>query len=161
MDGKSKPVANSNAQDSAVIISSRLLEAFLACPTKCRLLAAGEVPAGNEYTVWAESRVESYRAEGILRLTGYASEPGTVSQDPSQWKNESWQSASGQAVRAQGWEAEIALVQRTSVSKTAASILVPIRFVPANKFTAADKVMAVFESSPSRKPQGLSLAWRK
>ncbi len=161
MDGKSKPVENSNAKESAVVISSRLLEAFLACPTKCRLLAAGEVPAGTEYTVWAESRVESYRVEGILRLSGFASEPDAVSQDPSQWKNESWKSASRQAVRAQGWEAEIALVQRTSVSKTAASILVPVRFVPANKLTATDKVMAAFEVITLSKAAGAKFGLAK
>ena len=161
MDGKSKPVEDSNAQESALVISSRLLEAFLACPTKCRLLAAGEVPAGTEYTVWAESRVESYRVDGILRLTGYVSEPATVSQDLSQWKNESWQSASSQTVRAQGWEAEITLVQRISVPKTAASILVPIRFVPANKLTTADKVLAAFEVITLSKTTGAKFGLAK
>ena len=44
------------AQESATVVTSRLLEAFLACPTKCRLLSEGEFPAGTEYTEWAAAQ---------------------------------------------------------------------------------------------------------
>lgn len=50
------------------MVTSRLLEAFLACPVKCHLLSEGERPAGTEYSVWVAAREESYRREGTFVL---------------------------------------------------------------------------------------------
>jgi predicted RecB family nuclease len=142
-------------QRSPVVITSRLLEAFLACPTKCRLLATGEIPASTEYSVWSESRAEIYRNERVRRLAGQASELGTVSQDPTLWNGASWRCASEQTVSAQDWEADIAFIQRTQRTSVAAPGLVPIRFVPTNKLSSSDKLMAVFEALTLSKATGV------
>jgi hypothetical protein len=122
-----------------------LLEAFLACPVKCYLLSEGELPAGTEYSAWAAAREESYRREGVRKLTSQANEPGIASAETVLWKHESWRFAVGKTVRAEDWEAEVALIQR--IPQTGApSRFVPIRFAAHNRLFASDKTMAAFEA---------------
>jgi hypothetical protein len=71
------------------VVTSRLLEAFLACPVKCHLLAEGELPGGTEYSAWAAAREESYRREGSRKLTSQETNPDIVSPEPGLWKHES------------------------------------------------------------------------
>lgn len=82
------------------MVTSRLLEAFLACPVKCHLLSEGELPAGTEYSAWAAAREESYRRDGIRKLTSQETSPGIASPEPCLWKHESWGFAIGETVRA-------------------------------------------------------------
>src|SRR4051812_30334027 len=42
-------------------ITSRLLEAYLQCPTKSFLRSRGEMGTGNEYADWAHAQGTSYR----------------------------------------------------------------------------------------------------
>lgn len=51
------------------MVTSHLPEAFLVCPVKCHLLSDGVIPAGTEYSAWAAAEEESYRREGIRKLT--------------------------------------------------------------------------------------------
>ncbi len=68
------------------MVTSRLLEAFLACPVKCHLLSEGEYPVGTEYSAWATAREESYyQREGIRKLTSQETRLGVVSPDPGRW----------------------------------------------------------------------------
>jgi predicted RecB family nuclease len=127
------------------VVTSRLLEAFLACPVKCHLLFNGERPAGTEYSAWAAEREESYRREGIQKLASQETNSGIASPEPGLWKSESWRFAVGETVRAQGWEAEVALIQRIPQT-VAVSRFVPIRFVANNRLSASDKTMAAFEA---------------
>ena len=83
-------------------ITSRLFESYLACPTKCYLQSIGEVGIENDFTIWNETRRESYRLDGIQRLnvdhslTIDGGEP-----DPGHWKHALWDFAFNQIVRAQ------------------------------------------------------------
>jgi predicted RecB family nuclease len=135
------------------VVTSRLLEAFLACPVKCYLLSEGEVPAGTEYSAWAAAREESYRREGIRKLTSEEKNPDIASSEPGLWEHESWRFAIGETVRTQSWETEIALVQRIPQGGTP-SRFVPIRFVPNNRLSASDKTMAAFEAFSLAKASG-------
>jgi hypothetical protein len=74
-----------------------LLEAFLVNPVKCHLLSEEE---------------ESYRRDGILKLTSQETSPDIASPEPGLRKHESWGLAIGETVRAQGWGAEVARIQR-------------------------------------------------
>ena len=141
------------AQQGAVVVTSCLLDAYLACPTKCYLLSVGEVPAGSEYTAWAAEREESYRLEGVRKLTSDTMEPDIASSAPSLWMNEGWHWALAKNVRAQGWEAHIALIRRITQARTAPQ-LVPISFVAANKLSGSDKTMAAFEAVALSKALG-------
>lgn len=127
------------------MVTSRLLEAFLACPVKCHLLSKGEVPAGTEYSAWAAAREESYRRESFRKLTSQEAGPDIASAEPGIWKHESWRFAIGKTVRTESWEAEIALIQRITHAG-AQSRFVPIRFAAKNRLTASDKTMAVLRA---------------
>ena len=135
------------------MVTSRLLEAFLACPVKCHLLSKGELPAGTEYSAWAVTREESYRREGIRKLTAQVTSSGIASPEHGLWKHEAWPFAVGKTVQAQGWEAEIALIQRIFQAGTP-SRFVPVRFAANNRLSAADKTMAAFEAIALAKTLG-------
>lgn len=135
------------------MVTSRLLEAFLACPVKCHLLSESEIPAGTEYSAWAAAKEDSYRGEGIRKLTSKEASTGIPSPDPNLWKHESWRFSVGETVRAQGWEAEVALIER--IPQTGApSQFVPIRFVANNRLSASAKTMAAFEALSLAKALG-------
>ena len=135
------------------VVTSRLLEAFLACPVKCYLLSKGERPVGTEYSAWAAAREESYRREGIQKLASIETNSCIASPKPGLWKSESWRFAVGETVRAQGWEADVALIQRIPQT-VAPARFVPIRFVANNRLSASDKTMAAFEAISLAKALG-------
>lgn len=64
--GKADPLL---LPDNENRVTSRLFEAYLACPTKCYLLSIGEAVTGNDFTIWKEKRSEAYRLAGIQRLS--------------------------------------------------------------------------------------------
>ena len=121
------------------MVTSRLLEAFLACPVKCYLLSKQELPAGTEYPTWATAREDSYRQASVLKLTIPETKPYIASPEPGVWKGESWQFAVAKTVRAEGWEAEIAMIQQVPQAGSL-SRFVPIRFVANNRLTSSDLV---------------------
>ena len=135
------------------MVTSRLLEAFLACPFKCHLLSEGELPAGTEYSAWNTAREESYRREGIRKLTSQETCPSFASPESGLWKHDSWRFAVGETVRTESWEAEVALIERISQTGTP-SRFVPIRFVANNRLSASDKTMAAFEALTLAKALG-------
>lgn len=51
-----------------MIITPRLFGAYLKCPMKCWLLAAGEHPTGNTYATWVQTKTESYCLAEAQRL---------------------------------------------------------------------------------------------
>lgn len=122
-----------------------MLEAFLACPVKCHLLPAETSPAGTEYSAWAAAREESYRREGVRKLTSQETGPSIAAAEPGLWKHEAWRFSVDKTVRAEGWETEIALIQRILLTG-APSRFVPIRFAANNRLSASDKTMAAFEA---------------
>lgn len=129
-------------------VTSQLFEAYLACPTKCYLQFRGEIGAGSDYTDWAAKRAESYCRNGIQKLTAaHPLELGSGFLESGRWKNASWHLALDQIVRAQDWESSLKVVQRITSKETKLSFqLVPIRFVPDNKLSNSDKMVAAFEA---------------
>jgi len=112
------------------MITSRLFEAFLACPTKCFLRSIGQSATENTFTSWKDARDKSYRHEGIKRLSAElprALDPVNV--ERRKLKNARWQLAFDQVVRAQNLEASIHVVQRIPVGELSKSAkIIPIRF---------------------------------
>jgi predicted RecB family nuclease len=147
------------AQDGAVVVTSCLLEAFLACPMKCYLLSKGEIAAGNEYTSWVITQTESYCRKGKYKLTAehpHELDGGTVKS--GRWKNATWHFALDQIARTQSWEVSLQAVQRVHLEGTGASAqLVPIRFVRVNKLSTSDKIVAAFEALVLAKSLGLKV----
>ena len=158
---KLEGVATSDIKkERPVVVTSSLLQAFMACPTKCYLLYAGEIPADGEYTNWAITRRESYRQAAISNLTAHASKAGIASLESVLSKNAPWQFAVEKIVSAKGWEADIALIQRIPQEGTTCEF-VPISFVAANKLSAADKTMAAFEAIALAKALGTKVGVSK
>lgn len=130
------------------MITSKLFEAFLACPTKCYLQSIGEVAAGNDYAIWKEAQSESYRLNGIQQLLADQSKKTcAVPADPRNWKRESWYYALAPVVRTQDIEVTPHAVRRLSPKQTVKSIVfVPVRYVPENKLSKTHKLMAAFDA---------------
>jgi predicted RecB family nuclease len=125
------------------LITSELLEAHLACPTKCYLRSIGEVGSGNTYAVWNQTRNESYRREGIGRLAASSTQElasGRI--EPSRLKKARWQLALDQVFRADDLEASIHAVQR----KPQTSEFTPIRLIRTNRLSHANRITAGFEA---------------
>ena len=149
--------------DKQKLVTSQLFESYLACPTKCYLQSIGEVAAGSDLTIWSETRCESYRFKGLQRLTADHSQ--TIDggeQDPRHWKHALWHFASNQIVRAQNYEAHLHAIQRVQLKGSVqSSQFIPIRFVPANKLSRSDKLMAGFEAFVLAKALGTRIGMAK
>src|SRR5262245_18813459 len=72
-------------------ITSGLFQAYLKCPTKCWLRAAGEVPIGNTYAGWVKTQDESYLSNQAGRLVGESPDGEVVaSPDAENLKSARW-----------------------------------------------------------------------
>jgi predicted RecB family nuclease len=140
-------------------VTSRLFEAYLACPTKCYLQSTGEVGATNDFANWNETRSETYLCEGVQRLTTYNnSELAPELPAPGHWNNVRWHFALNLIARAENMEASLQIVERIPPKGTnKTSQFVPIRFVPANKLSRSDKLMAGFDASVLSKASGVKV----
>jgi hypothetical protein len=104
------------------LITSELLEAYLACPTKCYLRSIGEVGSGNTYAAWDQTRNELYRREGMGRLTASTTQELVSCRiEPSHLKKARWQLALDQLFRSDELEACIHAVQRNPRGRKAAN----------------------------------------
>ena len=150
-------------KENTTLITSWLFEAFLACPFKCYLLSNYEIHAGSDYTNWLATQTESYRSEGIHKVTAeHSPELDSDSIDTGRCKNASWHFALNQVVQTQNWEACIQVVQRIPPEAPSSSIqFVPIRFVPANKLSNSDKMVAAFEALVLAKSLGVKIGVAK
>lgn len=164
MDSQLKSTMNPlAAKDGAVVVTSSLLEAFLACHTKCYLLSKGETAAGGDYTSWGTTQTESYCGEGKHKLTAeYPHELYSGTLESGRWKNAPWHFALDKIVKTEDWEASLQLVQRVPLNGTNSSAqLVPIRFLPVNKLSNSDKMVAAFEALVLAKSLGVKIGVAK
>jgi len=88
------------------VITSELIEAYLACPLKCHLQSKGEKSAENSFAAWNDAQQESYRLASTKRLgegvsNGLACDP----LDAAQLLNGQWQLALDQKFAAERNEA--------------------------------------------------------
>src|SRR5215813_11286478 len=118
-----------------MIITDRLFEAFLHCPTKCFLRARGEAPTGNVYGDWSREQSESFRNEGaamLLRRFPSFAPVGTLLDSPHV-TSDNWRCAVDVLARSQNLESHIHSVERIPAQGAAPPQLVPLRFVRANR----------------------------
>jgi predicted RecB family nuclease len=141
------------------VVTSKLFEAYLACPTKCYLQSIGEVATRTDFTIWDERRSESYRLDGIQRLMAeHRREIDVHPTDPGHWKRASWHFTLSPIVRTQNVEATLHAVRRVPPERTGKSTaFVPIRFVVENKLSGSDKRMAVFDALVLSKTLGTKI----
>jgi len=140
-----------------------LFEAYLACPTKCYLQSIKEVATGNDFTVWHEARTESFRLAAVSRLTaGHPRDIDLGSPDPRHWKNPQWHFVLDAVIRTQNCEARLQALHRIPLEgRKQSSQFIPIRFVPANKLSRSDKLIAAFDALVLSKALGLKIGLAK
>src|SRR6516225_1695561 len=133
-------------------ISSDLFNAFLKCPTKCWLRAAGEPASGNAYAEWMTSQNGSYHATELERLLlEIPKEAVAVSPPPENLQAARWRLAADLAVHARMntyvLNCELHAVERApSESRGKPPQLIPIRFVFTNKLGGDDRLLLAFDA---------------
>jgi predicted RecB family nuclease len=132
-----------------MIVTSRLFEAYLKCPTKCFLLSRGETGTSNAYADWTQVQSISYRSDGISRLKGGipSNECVAGSLEAKSLKSASWRVAVDVKAHAKNVEAAIDAVERPpSDSPGNTPQFVPIRFISRNKLNGHDKLVLAFDA---------------
>lgn len=128
------------------MITSELLEAYLACPMKCHLQSNGEKCSENEFATLYQTQKDSYRHAGIRRLEADSPRGSARSQiELRDFKKAEWQLAFNQPLDVDDLSATIDAIQREP-TEGRPSELIPIRFVHLNKPSRANKLMAVFDA---------------
>src|SRR5438552_510070 len=121
---------------STMAITDQLFEAFLHCPTKCFLRAQDEPPTDSVYTDWVRQQFKSYQKTVATSLMKRLSPIGPLSAslDPVDAISASWRCAVDLTVGSQHLESHLHAVERiTCAVPTKSALLVPIRFVRANR----------------------------
>ena len=128
------------------MITSELLEAYLACPLKSYLLSNGEKCLENKFAALYQTQKDSYRHAGIRRLEGSLSQGVARGQiEPLGFKKARWQLALDQAFDRDDLSANIHAIQRVP-TKGRSSEFIPVRFIHLNKPSRANKMTAVFDA---------------
>src|SRR3989442_945645 len=99
-----------------MLVTYRLFEAYLKCPTKCFLRSADETAPENSYAEWIRLEHESYRSEGIKHLMSGVPQDA-ISFDQFDSKNlrlAGWHLAANQIARTSHLESNIHVVERVS-----------------------------------------------
>jgi predicted RecB family nuclease len=130
-------------------ITSRLIEAYVKCPTKCFLQARAETGVGNAYADWVNARNASYQREEIGRLReGVAIDQCFIGPlDRNELKSGKWYLATERTVRAQDLECTLHALERVP-SDTAGkpAQFIPTRFISTNKLGKHDKLLLAFDA---------------
>jgi len=133
-------------------ISSDVFEAFLKCPTKGWLRAAGEQGSGNSYAEWVKLQSASYRATQTERLLSETpADESAVAPPPEVLKAAKWRLVTGMIVQAQmnccTLEAELHAIEIVpSEGRGRPAQFVPIRFIFTNKHGQDDKWLSAFDA---------------
>jgi predicted RecB family nuclease len=148
-------------------ICSDLFNAFLKCPTKCWLRAAGEQPSGNAYAEWAKAQNASYRAAEIERLLSETPK-GEVAVSPSleNLKAAKWPLAVNLIPHARMnacvLESEVHAVERSpSEGRGGPPQLIPVRFIFSNKLSGDDKLLLAFDTLMLSEATGCEIGFGK
>ena len=128
------------------MITSELLEAYLACPLKCYLQSNGEKSSENLFAALYQTQKDSYRRAGIRGLEESHSQGSARGQiEPRGFEEKQWRVALDQAFDVDDLSANIHAIQRIQ-TEGKSSELIAVRFVHLNKPSRANKMTAVFDA---------------
>jgi predicted RecB family nuclease len=133
-------------------ITSDLFQAFLKCPTKCWLRAAGESGSGNAYAEWVKSQSASYVATQTTRLVSESpKDESVVLLALENFKGGEWRLATGIVVQAQlnscTLECKLHAIERMPPEgRGRPAKFVPTRFIFTNKLGKDDKLLLTFDA---------------
>jgi predicted RecB family nuclease len=129
-------------------VTTLLFEAYLACPTKCFLLATDELQSDNIFAAWNFRRAHSYRDMGIKNLAE-RHDPKEIMRDapflPS-WVSRKSGLAINVTARVQRLAAVFHAVEWVAKNDgETAPTTIPVRFVANNKLARTDKLLLAFD----------------
>jgi len=147
-----------------MIINSQIFEAHLKCATKCYLKSLGETGTGNAYAEWLQAQNETYRRDGVKRLTMEA-EPDRCVTNPSELKNiktATWRLAIDFVAQVQSLESMIHAVERVPPEgRGKPGQYIPVRYVFNNKASKSDKLLLAFDAVVLSKAVGRKVNFGK
>jgi predicted RecB family nuclease len=129
-------------------ITSRLLEAYLKCPTKCWLTSVGEQSAAGTFARCAQAQNESYRAAEIRQLLSRTPQSECmISPSPESLKVGKWHLATGLLARTLHLESYLHAVECLPPERRGKpATMIVIRFVTTNKLNSEAKLMLAFDA---------------
>ena len=133
-------------------ITSDLFQAFLKCPTKCWLRAAGEPGSGNAYAEWVKSQTASYVETQTARLLSEsAKDESAVSPALEEFKGGEWRLATSMVVQAElnsyTLESKLHAIERIPPEgRGRPAKFVPMRFIFTNKLGRDEKLLLAFDA---------------
>ncbi|MHC1766174.1 MAG: TM0106 family RecB-like putative nuclease [Verrucomicrobiia bacterium] len=129
-------------------ITSKMLAAFLRCPTACYLCAIGRPRGSSRYAKWVRARQEAYqkRALGWLREQKPDAEL-VVAPSTENLKASTWTCALDLHVQTENTESDLHAVERLRSGRAGQRAeFIPIRFVAGNKLTRSDRLVLAFDA---------------
>jgi predicted RecB family nuclease len=147
-----------------MIVSSRLFEAYLECPTKCWLYSRAEQGAGNAYAEWTRSQNEIYYESGLKYLLEIfpKSDRATEALISAQVKEVTWRVASDVCLQINGLESHLQAVERIPPEERGkSSQFIPYRFRFTNKLTNNDKMSLAFDALVLAETVGCEVSFGK
>lgn len=130
-------------------VTSRLLEAYAKCPTKCFLRSLGEANEDNPYANWVDSQNESYRNDALDRLMNGVPihDRANSLTGTGDLKTAQWRLAVELVARAEDLQSTLHAVERLPAEGPGRpSQFIPIRFFANNKLTSENKILVAFDA---------------
>ncbi len=129
-------------------ITSRLLEAYLRCPTKCWLRSAGEQITDSTCAQCAQAQNESYRTAEIHRLLSRSHQSEClISPSTDNLKAGKWRLATGVLAQTPHLESYLHAVEcLPSEGRGKPAHFIAIRFVSTNKLSKDAKLLLAFDA---------------
>ena len=130
-------------------VTSRLLEAYVKCTTKCFLRSLGEVNEDNPYVNWVNTKNESYRNDALDRLMNgvLINDRANSTTGAGDLKTAQWRLAVEFIALAEDLESSIHALERLPTEGPGRpSQFVPIRFFANNKLTSENKILVAFDA---------------
>jgi predicted RecB family nuclease len=135
-----------------LIITAKIFDAYLKCPTKCWLLTAGEQFSGNTYAEWVKTENDFYRAtETELLVAPLPNDEMAFSPSTAKVQAANWRVAFSLTVQVPTeyciLESVLHAVERVPSPKEGnPTDFIPIRFVFANKLDKYEKLLLGFDA---------------
>jgi predicted RecB family nuclease len=130
-------------------ITIEVFESFLQCETKSKLYFQGAVETDSEFKHWLRRQRDCFKEEGISRLRTMCQEHEFYVGTPpvEALKRKRWRIVADYiATSAEMWAHLDALELTPATLSRMASFYRPLRFVPSEKLTGADRLLLAFDA---------------
>jgi hypothetical protein len=130
-------------------ITVEVFESFLQCETKSKLYFQGAAEIDSEFKKWLRRQRDSFREKGISRLRTMCQEDEFYVGTPpvEALKRKRWRIVADCIATSAGMWAHLDALELTPATlNRVASFYRPVRFVPSEKLTGADRLLLAFDA---------------